>query len=72
MPFVPGGSEVTYLRGRGAAPLSGEMFRDPSKRRRRQLAPRSPDAGLKTPSALREGSGEQMSLVLKLIIDSGE
>lgn len=48
-------------------PLSAlETLRDPCGSRRRRLDPRSPDPGLKTPPAL----GEQMSLVLKLIMDS--
>lgn len=72
MPFVPVGSKATYLGDEGLPLSAVETFRDPSKRRCCQLSPRAAAAGSKTPSALREGSGEQMSLLLKLIIDSGE
>lgn len=69
--YLEGAKPLTS--GDEGLPLSAvETFRDPSERRRRRLDPCSPDPGLKTPSALWEGSGEQMFLVLKLIIDSSE
>lgn len=65
--------EQSLTSGDEGLPLSAvEMLRDPSKGRCSWLRSCSPAPGLRTPSALQEGAGEQMSLVLKLIIDSGE
>lgn len=72
--FVPRGSKATYLTGTRSCPLSVvEAFRNPYVPTRcRPLHPHSPAVGLKTPLYLPASDREQMSLVLKLIIDSGK